>query len=128
FAPEQTVLSFPFLQLLGTQEMDELFVITDQGNSILLDAFQEGLSQKAHIFELPLNKRGIVGAHHYAMNLNDIFNIDRYIDLESSFGSTSLGVTFKAKERIGFERGRAQKFFYHKNIPWVSDLGADANY
>lgn len=128
FAPEQTVLSFPFLQLLGTQEMDELFVIADQGNSTLLEAFGERLIQKAKVFEIPLNKRGIIGAHHYAMNLNDIFNIDRYIDLESSYGSTSLGVTFKARERIGFERGKVQKIFYHKNIPWLNGVGTDSNY
>lgn len=126
---QRTVLAFPFIKLLlQEQGKREVFFIADQGNAILLDAFEGGIIHHKTVFELPLNKRSLLGAHHYAMNLHDIFNIDEYFDLESSLASTSLGVTFKARTRLGFERSLAQKIFYHKRVLWNNDLGSDSNY
>ncbi len=125
---DQTVLSFPFLHLLSQLEEREIFVVADPGNSILLGALEGVYLPEGRRFEIPLNKKTILGAHHYLMNNHDIFNIDEFFDLESSLSSMSLGVTAKAALRVGFEKGLLGKLLYQKKIPWQKELPLDQSY
>lgn len=125
---DQTVLSFPFLHLLLRQAEREIFLVADPGNSILLSGFEGLRFASGRLFEIPLNKKTILGAHHYLMNNHEIFNIDEYFDLESSLSSMSLGVTSKASLRVGFEKGLIGKLLYQKKVRWQKELPLDQSY
>jgi ADP-heptose:LPS heptosyltransferase len=48
--------------------------------------------------------------HHFVANLNDVFNIDIFFDLENSFNSAFMGFNFRAPVRVGFDCGWNKHF------------------
>ncbi|MBY0413615.1 MAG: hypothetical protein K2Q18_05600, partial [Bdellovibrionales bacterium] len=60
---------------------------------------------KIRVYERPVTKLSLIETHHYCANMNAIFNIDLFIDLENSLNSAFMGFNFRAKERVGFETG-----------------------
>lgn len=73
------------------------------------------LPVKVELFELPEGKMSLLEVHQYCVNNHNLFNIDLYLDLESSLNSSFLGFNFRSKKRYGFKSG-INKFFYHKTI------------
>lgn len=95
-------LTFPFITLIS-EEMPkaEIFVLVEEGDLL---AFQF-LPFKVKVFERPKEKKNLIETHHMVANLNEIFNIDLFFDLENTFNSAFIGFNFRAKERVGYDMG-----------------------
>ncbi len=93
---------FPFVVALSEAlPKAEIFIVVEEG---VMPAFSF-LPFKIKVFQRPKLKNNLPGTHQFCANLNDIFNIDVYFDLEGSFNSAFMGFNFRAKERVGFEEG-----------------------
>ncbi len=79
----------------------EINIIVEEG-CLPLFSF---LPFKVRAFQRPKYKANLPGTHQFCANLNDIFNIDVYFDLEGSFNSAFMGFNFRAKERVGYAEG-----------------------
>lgn len=80
------------------------------------------LPVRVEMFELPEGKMSLLEIHQYCVNNHNLFNIDLYLDLESSLNSSFLGFNFRSRKRYGFKTGM-NKFFYHKTL---ENNGGDA--
>ena len=69
---------------------------------------------KVIVFERPSNKKNLIETHQFVANLNEVFNIDLFFDLENSFNSAFMGFNFRAKNRIGYETGWNKHLLTHK--------------
>jgi ADP-heptose:LPS heptosyltransferase len=104
--------TFPFLIALSEEfPKAEIFLVCEKGCSF---AYQF-LPFKLRAFERPIDKMSLVQTHHFCANLNDIFNIDLFFDLENSFNSSFMGFNFRARERVGYGVGW-NKYFLTKNF------------
>jgi ADP-heptose:LPS heptosyltransferase len=109
---EDSFNSFPFLITLGEEfPLAEIFILCEENCSL---AFQF-LPFKARTFERPKEKMSLIQTHHFCANLNDIFNIDLFFDLENTFNSSFMGFNFRASARVGFGVGW-NKYFLTKNF------------
>jgi len=113
--------SFPFLVTLSEEfPKAEINIIVEDNGSTALGY----LPFKIRVFERPANKMSLIETHHYCANMNDIFNIDLYFDLENSLNSAFMGFNFRARERVGFEV-KWNKYFLTKKIPDVPGISIE---
>ncbi|MEE3079721.1 MAG: hypothetical protein VX341_10330 [Bdellovibrionota bacterium] len=88
--------------ILNKHEDNRVSVIVDEGYEVNDRWFYDRLN----IFQIPDKKRdSLFGAHQFAANLHDVFNVDYYIDFVSDFNSAFLGLAFRAKRKIGLQGG-----------------------
>ncbi len=105
--------TYPFLITLSEEfPKAEINLIVEDGGSAAL-AY---LPFKVKIFERPVTKTSLIETHHYCANLNDVFNIDLFLDLENSLNSAFMGFNFRAKERVGYEV-KWNKYLLTKRYP-----------
>ena len=89
--------SFPFLVTLSEEfPKAEINIIVEDNGSTALGY----LPFKIKVFERPANKMSLIETHHYCANMNDIFNIDLFFDLENSLNSAFMGFNFIHTERL----------------------------
>lgn len=111
---EVNVMStLPFIVTMSEEfPKADLTLICEEGTSSLL-CF---LPFKVKIYERPKHKQSLMETHHYVANLQDLYNIDLFFDLENSLNSAFMGFNLRAKERIGYEV-KWNKFFLTKKYP-----------
>lgn len=104
---------FPFVVTLSEEfPRAEINVIVEEGCSLALNF----LPFKLKVFERPANKTSLIETHHYCANMDDIFNIDLFFDLENTVNSAFLGFNFRSKERVGYEV-KWNKYLLTKRFP-----------
>jgi ADP-heptose:LPS heptosyltransferase len=112
-AKNDVVRCLPFIVTLSEEfPKAELNIIVEEGCSLALSF----LPFKVRVYERPASKISLIETHHYCANLNAVFNIDLYFDLENSVNSAFLGFNFRSKERIGYEV-RWNKYLLTKSYP-----------
>ncbi|MBK26673.1 MAG: hypothetical protein CME70_21915 [Halobacteriovorax sp.] len=84
------------------------------------EAFYKALPFDVFTYVLNESELSLPGIHKFAVNQNEIFNIDLYLDLENSFKSAFVGFSFKAKNRIGYIKGINKFLLTHKVEPFES--------
>lgn len=103
----------PFLVTLSEEfPKAEINVIVEEGCSLALNF----MPFKLKIFERPKTKLSMVETHHFCANLDDIFNIDLFFDLEGTLNSAFMGFNFRSKERVGYEV-KWNKYLLTKRFP-----------
>lgn len=111
-APEsrdECIHSFSFFHFLRENFVDaEIDVIVDEKNNSLFH-YVKPLGMQ--VFSLPEAERGVLKLHRFAANLNTVFNVDVYFDLEGTKSSASLGKFFRAAQSYGYGDG-LQKLLY----------------
>jgi len=108
---QEVVSSFPLIHLIKERNPDaKISIVLDEGQNNLYNF----LSFKVDVFFLPESKANLIGVHHFAVNLLEVFNIDVFIDLENSLKSSFLGFSFKAKHKLGYKKGMNSIFLSHK--------------
>lgn len=126
-APEtldKIVHSFPFLYKLKEKYPDsQINIIVNEG----MGDFYKLLPFKFHLYELPDIKNTFLGSHHFSANQNDIFNIDVYFDLVGDKKSGFMGLSFRAKKRVGYING-INKFFLTDRYDVQTGVYADRFY
>ncbi|MGZ3789813.1 MAG: glycosyltransferase family 9 protein [Bacteriovorax sp.] len=116
--------TFPFLLSLSEEfPKAEINLICEEGTST---AFHF-LPFKIRAFERPKEKVNLIQTHHFCANLNDVFNIDLFFDLENTFVSSFLGFNFRAKERVGYGVGW-NKYFLTKNFAPDASVSSEKKY
>jgi hypothetical protein len=109
---EDAFNTFPFLIALSEEfPRAEINLICEEGGSFSY-LF---LPYKVRCFERPREKLSLIQTHHFCVNLNDVFNIDLFFDLENSLNSSFLGYNFCSKERVGYGIGW-NKYFLTQNF------------
>lgn len=118
---EDVMQCLPFIVTLSEEfPKAEINIIVEEKCSLIL-LF---LPFKVKVFERPASKLSLVETHHYCANMHDIFNVDLFLDLESSLNSAFLGFNFRAKERVGYEV-RWNKYLLTKKFPEPSNLSVE---
>jgi len=108
---QEVVSSFPLIHLIKERNPDaKISIVLDEGQNNLYNF----LSFKVDVFFLPESKSNLIGVHHFAVNLLEVFNVDIFIDLENSLKSSFLGFSFKAKHKLGYKKGMNSIFLSHK--------------
>jgi len=108
---EELLQTFPFfINLHQEYPTDEIYIICEEDCSVLFTF----LPFKARVFERPKDKLTLMQTHHFVANLNEVFNIDLFFDLENSFNSAFMGFNFRAPIRIGYEVGWNKHLLTHK--------------
>ena len=70
---------FPLLHFLkAAYPESEINLLLDEENEYLFSF----LEIEANFFVIRKEKRSLIGAHHFAANLNEVFNQDVFIDFE----------------------------------------------
>lgn len=110
--PDDTYNTFPFLIALSEEFPSAEINLLCEENCSLAYNF---LPFKIRAFERPKEKMSLAQTHHFCANLNDVFNIDLFFDLENTFNSSFMGFNFRAKERAGYGVGW-NKYFLTKNF------------
>ncbi len=88
--------------ILNKDELNRVHVIVDEGFAVNDKWFHDRLQ----IYHIPEKKRdSLFGAHHFAANLHEVFNIDFYVDFVCDFNSAFLGLAFRARKKIGLQGG-----------------------
>lgn len=109
---------FPFLMALKeAYPKAEINILCEENSSVAFNF----LPYRVRCFERPKEKKGLIKTHHFCANLNDVFNIDLFFDLENSFNSSFIGFNLCSKERIGFGSGW-NKYFYTQKISQMESL------
>ncbi len=104
---------FPFIVTLSEEfPKAEINVIVEEKCSWALNF----LPFKLRVYERPSTKLSLIETHHYCANMNDIFNIDLFFDLENSLNSAFMGFNFRSKERVGYEV-KWNKYLLTKRFP-----------
>jgi hypothetical protein len=99
---EELFQTFPFFIALRVEFPEaDVFIICEEDCSILFSF----LPYRTRVFERPRDKINLMQTHHFIANLNEVFNIDVFFDLENSFNSAFMGFNCRAKVRVGFEVG-----------------------
>lgn len=110
---------FPFLVTLGEEyPKAEINIIAEENCSAAFNF----LPYRAYFFERPKQKRSLFQTHHYCANLNDVFNIDLFFDLENNFNSAFMGFNFRSIERVGYETGMNKYFLTKKFTPHLGSM------
>lgn len=108
---EEAFRIFPFLIALSEEYAKaEINVICEEKCSLAYNF----LPFKVRSFERPKEKLTLIETHHYCANLDDVFNVDIFFDLENTFNSAFMGFNFRAKERVGYEVGWNKYFLTKK--------------
>ncbi|MBL6989504.1 MAG: hypothetical protein ISR65_06985 [Bacteriovoracaceae bacterium] len=117
----EAILCFPFIHAVALEFPDA------QINIILEDSvvnYFELTGVNYHVYTFPKKNNSLLGIHHYSYNLQEVFNIDLFFDLENTFKSSFMGFCFRAKERIGFAAGMNKLFLTHQLLPKVGSANA----
>lgn len=110
---ENEFSTFPFLITLSEEyPKAEINIISEEGCSQAYNF----LPFKTRFFERPKEKLSLFQTHHFCANLNDVFNVDLFFDLENNFNSAFMGFNFRSIERVGYETG-LNKYFLTKRFP-----------
>lgn len=122
----EALQTFPFLHYLKDQYKDlELNIICEENVSWIFNF----LPFRVRTFERPADKRSMIKTHHFCANLNVVFNIDLFIDLENSLNSAFIGWHFCSKDRIGLKRKWNHYLLSHSfemnSEPNLEQLGFD---
>lgn len=116
--------AFPFLMALRESfPKAEVNLLCEESSS----AAFKFLPYRVRCFERPKEKMSLIQTHHFCANLNDVFNIDLFFDLENSFNSSFIGFNLCSKERIGFGIGW-NKYFYTQKISQISNVSLEEKY
>jgi len=108
---QEVVSSFPLIHLIKECHPDaKISIVLDEGQNNLYNF----LSFSVDVFFLPESRSNLIGVHHFAVNLLEVFNVDVFIDLENSLKSSFLGFSFKAKHKLGYKKGMNAIFLTHK--------------
>jgi ADP-heptose:LPS heptosyltransferase len=108
---EELFQTFPFLITLHDEfPGSEIYIICEEDCSALFPF----LPFRARVFERPKNKLDLIQTHHFVVNLQEVFNIDIFFDLENSFNSAFMGFNFRAPIRVGFDIGWSRHLLTHK--------------
>ncbi len=108
---EQAFAIFPFLTLINQEFPEaELYMINEESDSLAYSF----LPFKIKTFERPKDKKTLLKTHHFCANLNEVFNIDLFFDLENNFNSSFMGFNFRSTQRVGFETGWNKVFLTKK--------------
>lgn len=121
---QDNVLAIPLIHFIHSHfDRCEIDVILDESqfNPFALLPFA------IRSYFLPKEKSTIAGVHHYAYNLKEVFNVDYFIDLGGGLKEAFLGVSFKAKKRIGFSRG-LQKYLLTHKVELKNNPKSDADF
>ncbi|MDO9182991.1 MAG: hypothetical protein Q7U04_11315 [Bacteriovorax sp.] len=108
---EDAFHAFPFLIALSEEFPKAEINLLCEENSSLAYSF---LPYKALAYERPKDKLSLIETHHFCANLNDIFNVDLFFDLENTFNSSFIGFNFRSKERVGYGVGWNKYFLTKK--------------
>lgn len=120
---ENSFSIFPFFVTLSEEyPKAEINIITEENCSYAYNF----LPFKIRFHERPKEKLSFFETHHFCANLNDIFNVDLFFDLENNFNSAFMGFNFRSIERVGYETG-FNKFFLTKKFPPQTSLSLEAN-
>lgn len=93
---------FPFIIALSELlPKAEINIVVEEGHLPLFSF----LPFKVRAFQRSKYKTNLPGTHQFCANLNDIFNVDVFFDLEGSFNSAFMGFNFRARERVGYAEG-----------------------
>ena len=85
---------FPFLMALGERfPKAEINLLCEENSSVAFNF----LPYRVRCFERPKKKMSLIQTHHFCANLNDLFNIDLFFDLENSFNSSFMGFNLCSK-------------------------------
>lgn len=107
--------------ILNKSEENRVNIIVDEE----FDVRDEWFHDRLGIFFISQKKRdSLFGAHHYAANLHEVFNIDYYIDFISDFNSAFLGLAFRAKRKIGLQGG-PKSYLYSYSLESFEGLFPD---
>jgi len=118
---EDVMQCLPFIVTLSEEfPKAEINIIVEEKCSLILSF----LPFKVKFYERPANKLSLIETHHYCANLHDIFNIDLFLDLESSLNSAVLGFNFRAKERVGYEV-KWNKYLLTQKFPEPANLSIE---
>lgn len=110
--------TFPFLVTLSEEyPKAEINLICEEGCALAYSF----LPFKVRFFERPKDKLPLLQTHQFCANLNDVFNIDLFFDLENNFNSAFMGYNFRSGERVGYETGM-NKYFLTKKFPMTANL------
>jgi len=116
-AIEHVAKIFPLLHQLKFEFPESQFHILISQES---EVFFKVLPFEVNTYVLNESDLSLPGIHKFAVNQNEIFNIDLFFDLENSFKSAFVGFSFKAKSRIGFIKGVNKFLLTHKVEPFES--------
>jgi ADP-heptose:LPS heptosyltransferase len=109
----EVMSTLPFIVTMSEEyPKADLVLLCEEGTSSLL-CF---LPFKVKIYERPKHKQSLMETHHYIANLQDLYNVDLFFDLENSLNSAFMGFNLRAKERIGYIVSW-NKFFLTKKFP-----------
>lgn len=86
------------------------FLICEEGEKLAFDF----LPFKVKVFERPSKRLNLFETHKFCKNLNEIFNIDLFLDFENSFNSSFLGFHLCRQERVGLKSGINNLFLTKK--------------
>ncbi|NOT78980.1 MAG: hypothetical protein HOP07_08245 [Bacteriovoracaceae bacterium] len=112
---------FPFIVTISEEfPKAEINIIVEDNCSLALSF----LPFKVKVYERPVVKKSLIETHHFCANMNAIFNIDLFFDLENSFNSAFMGFNFRAVERVGFEV-KWNKVFLTKKYPLPVSLSIE---
>jgi ADP-heptose:LPS heptosyltransferase len=111
--PEEAYTTFPFLIALSEEfPKAEISLICEENCSFAYSF----LPFKIFSYERPKEKLSLAKTHQFCVNLNDVFNIDLFFDLENTLNSSFMGFNFRAKERVGYVVGWNKYFLTKKFI------------
>lgn len=109
---EKAFATFPFLIALSEEfPSSEILLISEESDSLAY----RFLPFKLKAFERPSDKKTLLKTHQFCANLDDVFNIDLFFDLENNFNSSFMGFNFRSTHRIGYETG-FNKYFLTKKF------------
>lgn len=113
----EAVSTFPLIHKVREEYPNsQIHIIHDQDHS----GYYSSFPFETFTYEFNEEDVSLPGIHKYAVNQNEIFNIDIYFDLSGSFKSAFLGFSFRAKERVGYVSGLNKLFLTQKVEPFTS--------
>ncbi len=127
FAPKESTeltATIPFFHVLHETYPDaQIQVIIPKDSEKYYQSFAFGIE----CFEYDDKELSLPSIHKYAVNKNEIINVDLFLDLEGTMKSCFLGFSFKAKNRVGFENG-IHKFLLTHRVEPIDSYRPDRKY
>lgn len=110
---DDIIYSFPLLKRMdmGLDDCSIHLIISEKFRSYV--SFFSLARVRIHLIHREI--KNIFEAHKCVVNLNEILNVDFYLDLNGKFLTTFMGINFRSKCRIGSVTNW-YKIFLHKNV------------
>lgn len=102
----------------------EVCIIVDES----LEKYYQYIPFNVKIYAVNELKMSLPAIHKFAYNLNDVFNIDYFFDLQSTKESAFYGTAFRAKERYGFDEGFMRGLFLNNLVTRKEGASVDYQY